>query len=85
VAYCAGQRDSYRHAAEFSRAPIPVICLSSSRQSFSLSSTLRLPRALGIDIPSTLLATADEVIELGILFVAVHESPNGTFRTCRVG
>jgi hypothetical protein len=48
-----------------------VICLSSSRQSFSLSSTLRLPRPLGIDIPSTLIgwnaqtlfATADEVIE----------------------
>jgi hypothetical protein len=36
-----------------------------------------------IAIPHSLFAGADEVIEQFELFVAVHESVTGTFRTCR--
>jgi len=43
--------------------PILPICRSNSRIKFELVISLKAAKALGIDVPPSLLALADEVIE----------------------
>lgn len=42
-----------------------------------------IDRSASLEIPPKLLFSADEVIEQGCNFAAVHESAVGTFETCR--
>jgi hypothetical protein len=57
---CIGKPEFTR--AEYSREIGPVSCPSSSPRDFT-SFNLKTAKALGLDVPATLLARADEVIE----------------------
>jgi len=67
MAYGASLPDLFRRATatwtKVLRAQSPPIFPSNSRPSLSSSSNLRTAKSLGIEMPPTLLARADEVIE----------------------
>ena len=68
ISYAAHYPDLYRRAASYmrhaySRAPSQPTCRCSSRPSCEIAINLKTAKALGIIVPPTLLARADEVIE----------------------
>ncbi len=64
---------------------LPAILLGAKPADLCESAiNLRTEKALGLIVPPTLLASADEVIQIRVLFAAAHESVvDGTFETCR--
>ena len=68
MSYGASQTDAIRQIGGLYRphpqgAQSPQTCRSCSRPSSNWSSTRKPPRMLGLEVPPTLLARADEVIE----------------------
>ena len=63
TALADGNRQLGLYAAKIIKGANPPTFPSSSRQKFELVINLKTAKALGLDVPPTLLARADEVIE----------------------